>query len=59
MSVRLWPSHAHQEQEVVVPGHHVLGAEPDEREDLGPDALLEEGAVLIVDAVREGHRGEE
>ena len=44
--------HAEQEQQVVVAGHHVLGAEVDERDQRSPD-LLDVALVARGDAMRE------
>ena len=49
--------HADQEQQMVVPGHHVLRAEVHQRRHRGAVQRLEESAVPGGDAVRAQNRG--
>ena len=50
---------ADQEEQVVVAGHHVLGAEVEERHDRRAVDTLHEHRVARRDAVGPGHRGHE
>ncbi len=50
--------HAHQEQQVVVAGHHVLGAEVEEGDRVRPARRRHEGRVGSADVVRQGRGGE-
>ena len=45
--------HAEQEQDVVVAGHHVLGAEIDERQQMDAGDLLDVALVALGDGVRQ------
>ena len=50
-----------QEEEVVVAGDHVLGAQPDERAHVGTLVLLQEGGIPFIDpmACHVGGQGED